>query len=57
MQLTAIDPALDLCIRYPLQLVESIHCGIPSLSNTCTHDQHWESIPRPPDFESNAVVT
>ena len=49
-QPTAIDPTLDLCTRYPLQLGGLRQCGIRSLPNTCTHDQDWESIPRPSDL-------
>ena len=52
MQPATIDPTLDLCTRYPLRLGV-----IRSLPNTSTHGQHWESNPRPSNFESNALST
>ena len=57
MQPATIDPTLDLCTRYPLQLGGPRQCGIRSLPDTSTHSQHWESNPRPSDLESNAVST
>ena len=52
-----IDPILDLCARYPLQMGGPRQCGIRSLPGTSTHDYHWESNPRPSDLESNALST
>ena len=57
MQSAAIDPTLDLCTRYPLQLGGPRQCVIRSLSNTSTFGQHWESNPRPCNLESNALST
>ena len=57
MQPATIDPTLDLCTRYPLQLGGPRQCGIWSLPNTSTHGQRWESNPTPPDLESNALST
>ena len=42
-QPAAIDPILNLCTRYPLRLGRLRQCGIRSLPDTSTHDQHWES--------------
>ena len=41
------NPTLELCTTYPLR----------SLPDTSTHDQHWESNPKPSDLESNAPST
>ena len=57
MQPANIDPTFDLCTRYPLRLGGLRHCGIQSLPNTSTHDQHWESNPRPSDLKSNSLST
>ena len=57
MQPETIDPTLDLCTRYPLQLGGPKQCGLRSLPNTYTHGQHWETNPRPSDLESNALST
>ena len=56
-QPATIDPTLDLCTRYPLRLGRPRQCGIRSLPDTSTHDQHWELNPRPSDLESNALLT
>ena len=53
----AIDPTLDLCTRYPLQLGGPRQSRIRSLPNTSTHGQHWESNPRPSDLEPNSLST
>ena len=42
----AIDPTLDLCTRYPLQLGGPRQCGIQSFPNTSAHAQHRELDPR-----------
>ena len=39
MQPATIDRSLDLCTMYPLRLGGLRQCGIPSLPNTCTHNQ------------------
>ena len=44
-QPATIDPTLDLCTRYPLQLGGLRQCGIRSLPDTSTHGQHWELNP------------
>ena len=46
-QPATINPTLELCTTYPLR----------SLPNTSTHDQHWESNPKPSDLESNISST
>ena len=46
-QPATINPTLELCTTYPLR----------SLHDTSTHDQHWESNPKPSDLESNAPST
>ena len=50
-QPATIDPTLDLCSRYPLRMGGQRQCEIRSLPDTSTHDQHWESNPRPSDLE------
>ena len=50
MQPATKDPTLDLCTRYPLRLCRSKQCGLQSLPDTSTYDQHWESNPRPSDL-------
>ena len=57
MQPATIDPTLNLCTRYPLQLGAPRQCGIQSLPDTSTHGQHWESNPKPSDLESNILST
>ena len=57
MQPATIDPTLDLCTRYPLQLDGPRQCGIRIIPDTSTHGQHWESNPRPSDLEFNALST
>ena len=44
MQPATIDPTLDLCTRYPLQLGGPRQCGIQSLPDTSTHGTIY--IPR-----------
>ena len=55
--LQLLDSTLDLCTRYPLRLGGLRQCGIQSLPDTSTHDQHWELNPRPSDLEANALST
>ena len=43
---------LDLHTKYPLLWAV---CGMQSLPNTSTHDQHRNSNPRPFDIESDAL--
>ena len=57
MQPVTVDPTLDLCTRYILQLGGPRQCGIRSLPNTSTHGQHWESNSWPSDLESSALST
>ena len=57
MQPATIDPALDLCARCPLRLGGQRQCEIRSLRDTSTHDQFWESNPRPCGVEFNALST
>ena len=52
-----LDLTLGLCTRHPLQLGELRQCGMQSLPGTSTHDQHWESNPRPFDSKSSALST
>ena len=51
MQPATINPTFDLCTRYPLRLGGPRQCGMQSLPNNSTHDQHWESKPTPSDPE------
>ena len=46
-QPATIDPTVDLCTMCPLQLGGPRQCGIRSLPNAFTHDQHWELNPIP----------
>ena len=55
MQPATIDPTFYLCTIYPLRLGGWRQCEIPSLPDSSTHGQHWESNPRPSDLESNAL--
>ena len=50
MQSGTIDPTLDLCTRYPLRLGGPMQCGTQTFPDTATHEQHWESNPRPSDL-------
>ena len=42
--------------RYPLLLGGQRHHGMRSLPDTFTHDQQWESNPRPSDLKCNALL-
>ena len=56
-QPATIDPALDLCTRFPYRLSGLRQYGIRSLPDTSTRGQHWESNSRPSELESNALST
>ena len=56
IQPAAVDPALDLCSRYPFRLGGPSQRGI-CLPDISKHNQCWESNPKPSNLASNVLST